>query len=95
MSFKFNKYNENYLSDSFRDKLIFKPSKKSIKYKELDLNEKANILMKQNIDNEDKQNQLITFIHKDLNFRRNSINLMIGKRGSGKTYNVVREVIKL
>jgi uncharacterized protein YbcC (UPF0753/DUF2309 family) len=44
---------------------------------------------------ENKESQKITFIHKDLNFYRNSLNLLVGKRGSGKTFNVIREVIKV
>lgn len=33
-------------------------------------------------------------IHPDLNFMRNSVNILIGNRGSGKTFNVFREVMK-
>ena len=43
----------------------------------------------------DTTHELQTVIHNDLNFRRNSVNLLIGRRGSGKTYNVFREMIKL
>ena len=43
----------------------------------------------------DKSQQLQSVIHGDLLFRRNSINLFIGRRGSGKTFNVMRELIKL
>jgi hypothetical protein len=43
----------------------------------------------------DKSKQLQSFIHPDLIFRRNSIDLYIGRRGSGKTFNVLRELIKL
>jgi hypothetical protein len=43
----------------------------------------------------DKREQLQSVIDPELNFRRNSINLYIGRRGSGKTYNVLRELIKL
>ncbi|GHU20824.1 hypothetical protein FACS189472_12830 [Alphaproteobacteria bacterium] len=43
----------------------------------------------------DKSEQLQSFIDPELNFRRNSINLYIGRRGSGKTFNVLRELIKL
>lgn len=41
------------------------------------------------------EHQLQTEIHPEIHFRRNSINLLIGRRGSGKTYNVFREMIKL
>jgi len=34
-------------------------------------------------------------IHPEIHFKHNSINLLIGRRGSGKTYNVFREMIKL
>ena len=39
--------------------------------------------------------ELQTEIHPEVFFRRNSVNLLIGKKGSGKTYNVFRELIKL
>jgi hypothetical protein len=42
-----------------------------------------------------KDEQLQSIIDPELLFRRNSINLYIGRRGSGKTYNVMREIIKL
>ena len=34
-------------------------------------------------------------IHPDIWFKLNSVNLVIGKRGSGKTYNTLREILKL
>jgi hypothetical protein len=43
----------------------------------------------------DKTEQLQSIINTELNFRRNSINLYIGRRGSGKTFNVLRELIEL
>ena len=43
----------------------------------------------------DKSEQLQSIIDPELNFRRNSINLYIGRRGNGKTFNVPRELIKL
>jgi Cdc6-like AAA superfamily ATPase len=42
-----------------------------------------------------KNEQLQTYIHPDINFKRNSINLLVGRRGSGKTFNVIREAIKV
>jgi hypothetical protein len=60
------------------------------------LTEKANdkIFRKmQDVDN--KEEQLVSVIDHDLRFLRNSINLYIGMRGSGKTFNVLREMIKL
>jgi hypothetical protein len=47
------------------------------------------------IDGVNKAEQLQSIIDPELNFRRNSINLYIGRRGSGKTFNVLRELIKL
>ena len=43
----------------------------------------------------DYQNELQSTIAPDVFFKRCSVNLLIGKRGSGKTYNVFRELIKL
>ena len=43
----------------------------------------------------DLTNELQTEIHPEVFFRRNSVNLLVGKKGSGKTYNVFREIIKL
>ena len=43
----------------------------------------------------DKTEQLQSVIDPELNFKRNSLNLLIGRRGSGKTFNVMRELIKL
>lgn len=40
-------------------------------------------------------NEIQSTIHPELLFKRNSVNLLIGRRGSGKTYNVFREMIKL
>ena len=45
--------------------------------------------------NADPTNELQSLIAPDVFFRKNSINLLIGKRGSGKTYNVFREMLKL
>ena len=43
----------------------------------------------------DLLHELQTEIDPNVYFRRNSVNLLIGKKGSGKTYNVFREVLKL
>jgi hypothetical protein len=43
----------------------------------------------------DKSKQLQSVTDPELIFRRNSINLYVGRRGSGKTFNVLRELIKL
>ena len=43
----------------------------------------------------DLTHELQTEIDEGVYFKRNSVNLLIGKKGSGKTYNVFREVLKL
>ena len=43
----------------------------------------------------DLTHDLQTEIHPEVFFKRNSVNLLVGKKGSGKTYNVFRELIKL
>jgi hypothetical protein len=43
----------------------------------------------------DKREQLQSTIHQDLNFKRNSINILISRRGVGKTFAVMKELIKL
>jgi hypothetical protein len=55
----------------------------------------VNRKIKKAIDSVDKSEQLQSVIDPQLNFRRNSINLYIGRRGSGKTFNVIREILKL
>ena len=45
--------------------------------------------------NVDLTHELQTEIAPEVFFKRNSVNLLIGKKGSGKTYNVFREVLKL
>jgi hypothetical protein len=55
----------------------------------------VNKRIKKAINGIDKSEQLQSIIDNELLFRRNSINLYIGKRGSGKTFNVLRELIKL
>jgi len=61
---------------------------------ERSLTNNVNALLKHKITQDNRQ-ELQTEIHPELNFRRNSVNLLIGRRGSGKTYNVFREMIKL
>ena len=43
----------------------------------------------------DLTQELQSEINPEVFFRRNSVNLLVGKKGSGKTYNVFREIIKL
>ncbi|GHU18839.1 hypothetical protein FACS189472_07740 [Alphaproteobacteria bacterium] len=59
------------------------------------LTEYVNSKIHRVIEKVDKSEQLQSVIDPELNFRRNSINLYIGRRGSGKTFNVLRELIKL
>lgn len=43
----------------------------------------------------DNENDVQNVIHPELNFQYNSINLLVGKRGSGKTFNVFNEIVAL
>jgi hypothetical protein len=61
----------------------------------ISLTRAVNKQIKHTIAGIDKTEQLQSVIDPELNFRRNSINLYIGRRGSGKTFNVLRELIKL
>jgi signal recognition particle GTPase len=51
--------------------------------------------IKQIMDKVNKEEQIQSKIHDDINFWKNTINLLIGKRGSGKTFNVNYEMVKL
>ncbi|MDR2829473.1 MAG: hypothetical protein LBB45_00255 [Methanobrevibacter sp.] len=55
----------------------------------------VNVLLKDINEETDINQEIQSDIHEELLFKRNSINLLIGKRGSGKTFNVFRELIKL
>jgi hypothetical protein len=59
------------------------------------LNHIANSKIRRALNGINKAEQLQSVVDPELNFRRNSINLYIGRRGSGKTFNVLRELIKL
>jgi hypothetical protein len=43
----------------------------------------------------DKSKELQTIIHPDIRVKRNSVNVLIGRTGSGKTYNIFREIAKI
>ena len=58
-------------------------------------NDKALELLSQLNKDIDLTHELQTEIDPTVFFKRNSVNLLIGKKGSGKTYNVFREVLKL
>ena len=60
----------------------------------MDICRKTNQLLSK-VQNIDLTHELQTTIAPGLNFRRNTVNLLIGKKGSGKTFNVFREIIKL
>ena len=59
------------------------------------LDAKVNNLLNRIAKDTDLTHELQTEIDPSLRFRRNSVNILIGKRGSGKTYNVFRELLKL
>ena len=59
------------------------------------INDKVNKLLTKIAKHTDLTNEVQTEIDPSVNFRRNSINILIGKRGSGKTYNVLKEILKL
>ena len=56
---------------------------------------KTLVLLSELSQNRDLTHDLQTEIHPEVFFKRNSVNLLVGKKGSGKTYNVFRELIKL
>jgi predicted AAA+ superfamily ATPase len=55
----------------------------------------ANQKMAQKMQGIDKSQQIQSQIHPQIYIYYNSINLLVGGRGSGKTYNVIREIIKI
>ena len=55
-------------------------------------NDKALQLLSELNKDVDLTHELQTEISPDVFFKHNSVNLLIGKKGSGKTYNVFREV---
>ena len=59
------------------------------------ISDKVDRLLRRIAKDTDLTHELQTEIDPSLRFRRNSVNLLIGKRGSGKTYNVFRELLKL
>jgi hypothetical protein len=61
----------------------------------MNLDDVANYQINKVLKGIDKEDQLQSIIHPDLNFRRNSINILVSRRGVGKTFAVMRELIKL
>jgi hypothetical protein len=55
----------------------------------------VNGLISKTLNNVDSSKNLQTEIHPELNFRYNSLNLLISRRGVGKTFTVMTEIIKL
>jgi hypothetical protein len=51
--------------------------------------------MAQKMQGIDKTQQMQSQIHPDIYIYYNNINLLVGRRGSGNTYNVIREIIKI
>lgn len=82
-------YDNSEMEEYFR-KLKLKKMKQKKSLNEV-VDEQIYNVMKQ----VDKSQQLQSFIHPDVYFKRNSINLLVGRRGSGKTFNVLREIIKI
>jgi hypothetical protein len=60
-----------------------------------DLSDYVSGLIEHSLINNNPENQLQTIIHPEINFRYNSINLLISRRGVGKTFSVLTELIKL
>jgi hypothetical protein len=61
----------------------------------MDLVNIVNRKIRKKLNGIDKTQQVQSTIHKDIIFKRNSINLLISRRGVGKTFTVMRELIKL
>jgi ATP-dependent protease HslVU (ClpYQ) ATPase subunit len=55
----------------------------------------VNNIISSTLENIDKSQQLQTEIHPEIHFEYNSIILLISRRGVGKTFAVLRELIKL
>ena len=58
-----------------------------------DINEDVDRLIRSQVKKPD-DDELVSEIHPDIFFRRNSVNLVVAKRGSGKTFTVLRELLK-
>ena len=55
----------------------------------------VNNMVNEELSHYDNSKDVQRVIHPDLEFVYNSINLLIGKRGSGKTYNVFKQIVTL
>jgi hypothetical protein len=61
----------------------------------MSLNDHVNRLIQYAIKNVDNTEQIQSEIHPDIMFRYNTINLLVSRRGVGKTFTVLREIIKI
>jgi predicted GTPase len=61
----------------------------------LSINDKINQEMKRIDERYDNRNEIHSLIHADVNFTLNSLNLLVGETGAGKSRAVFREVGKL
>jgi hypothetical protein len=61
----------------------------------MSLTDKARRKMCKALQGIDEEQVIQSVIHPEIYFKRNSINLLVGRRGNGKTFNVLNEVIKL
>ena len=59
------------------------------------LDEIVDSLIKHDDKNSDSREDMQNLIDDEIFFHYNSVNLVIGKRGSGKTYSTLREILKL
>jgi hypothetical protein len=61
----------------------------------MSLTSRVDKLINKTLKNIDKSKQLQTTIHPEIHFRYNSINLLISRRVVGKTFTVMKELIKI
>ena len=61
---------------------------------ESDIDTVVDRLISQQSHTKKKRGELVEMIHPDIFFKFNSVNLVIGRRGSGKTHMVLREILK-
>jgi hypothetical protein len=61
----------------------------------MSLNDHVNRLIQNVIKKVDNTEQIQSEIHPDIMFRYNTINLLVSRRGVGKTFTVLREIIKV
>jgi hypothetical protein len=79
---------KNYPKKNYLEKFLTDNPKKS-------LSSLTNKLIRSQLSEDDDSKRLQSEIHPEILFRYNSINLLISRRGIGKTFTVMKEVIKL